>query len=717
MFEDRDEDEPKVGKKVHPLDEEDMVRLHSRLLGFYGLEIDRQADNRREQDIDEEYFDNNQWSDEDKAILAARGQMAISYNVISSTVNWVTGTEKRSRMDYKVLPRRKDAAPAAERKTQILKYLSDVNRSPYGRSRAFEDSVKVGVGWLESGITAGDDGEPIYDRWETWRNMLWDSASSEQDLSDARYIMRAKWVDCDVAEALFPDRVGMIRASSDPLGSHDGLSVYGDDAMDAQESYMDETSGAHSAAESASRYRVRLIEVWYRAPAEVQRMEGGQFRGELYDPASPGHLAAVDSGESTVADRTTMRVSVAIMTPRGLLYNGSSPYRHNRFPFTPIWCYRRGKNGLPYGMIRGMRGLQDDVNKRASKALHIMSSNKVIMDEGAITADRMREFADEVARPDAIIVKVPGKELVINAERELSAAHLDLMSRSIQMIQSQSGVTDEALGRTTNATAGIAIQRRQEQAGMATAGIFDNMRFAAQVHGEKMLSLVEQFMTEQKQFRITNARGTPEYVDINDGLPENDIARTKSDFVLSEQDWRASIRQAQVEELLSFMKHVVPVNPQIGTIALDLIVEAMDLPNGAELVSRIRQMTGMRDPEAEGMSQEEVAKAEEAKVASDMQKRMAAAELAKAEAEAEHKAAQARKVVSEMSATNVGSQATALEAALAITEANTVRPELIGVADIILRESGFSSAQEAATDPDVSNVDSDTNMMEGAGYA
>ena len=78
--------------------------------------------------------------------------------------------------------------------------------------------------------------------------------------------------------------------------------------------------------------------------------------------------------------------------------------------------------------------------------------------------------------------------------------------------------------------------------------------------------------------------------------------------------------------------------------------------------------------------------------------------IQEAEAEAEHKAAQARKVVSEMSATNVGSQATALEAALAITEANAVRPELIGVADIILRESGFSSAQEAAAEPELPEI-------------
>ena len=71
-------------------------------------------------------------------------------------------------------------------------------------------------------------------------------------------------------------------------------------------------------------------------------------------------------------------------------------------------------------MIRGMRDMQEDINKRASKALHILSSNKVIMDEGALPdGTTIDEFAEEIARPDAIIVKRPGKELVITRKRNL----------------------------------------------------------------------------------------------------------------------------------------------------------------------------------------------------------------------------------------------------------------------------------------------------------
>ena len=42
-----------------------------------------------------------------------------------------------------------------------------------------------------------DNDEMIYSRYESWRNLLWDSAAIESDLSDARYMFRVKWVDMD----------------------------------------------------------------------------------------------------------------------------------------------------------------------------------------------------------------------------------------------------------------------------------------------------------------------------------------------------------------------------------------------------------------------------------------------------------------------------------------------------------------------------------------
>lgn len=679
----------------HELDSEENRAIHSRLMSFYLQELDRQSDNRREMAVDEDFYDNVQWSPEDAAALHELGQMPIAYNVISPTLDWVFGTEKRGRTDFRILPRRKDASKPAERKTQLLKYLSDVNRSTFHRSRAFEEAVKVGVGWLECGVQDDDDGEPIYMRSETWRNVLWDSSSFERDLSDGRYQFRSKWVDLDIAVILFPERKAQLELAAVAADRMVTRNDYGDEPMDSAEELLDHV-GHSSEVTQHKRKRVRLIEAWFRKPTQAKRLQGGEFAGEVYDEAAPQHQEAEQSGQSVVVDKVMLMMHVAIMTEGDLMFLAPSPYRHNKFPLTPIWGYRRGRTGLPYGMIRRLRDLQIDINKRASKALAILSSNKVLIEEGAV--DDIDEFAEEVSRPNAVLVYKAGRPApVIGADRELGPAHLDLMSRSIAMVQAQGGVTDENMGRSTNATSGIAIQARQDQGLTSTTTLFDNLRYAVQVHGEKELSLVEQYYDEQKQFRITNMRGTPEYITVNDGTPENDIVRSKADFIISEQDWRASVRQAQVEELLNLMGKLVPVAPQIGIAMIDLLVEGMDLPNGEELVKRIRQVTGMRDPDAEEPSPEEMAQMEKAAQVEAMQKAGMEAEIADKTASAALKAAQARKASGEgdaifanVASKNVAAQKTAMETGVLMLQA----PGAIPAADAMLHEAGFAARSE-----------------------
>lgn len=680
--------------KASQLDVPKAIRLHGMLLSYYEQELDRQYSNRIEQAIDHDFYDNDQWSDEDKAILKARGQHPTVYNIIASTINWVIGSEKRGRSDYRILPRRADASKAAERKTQLMKYNADVNHSQFHKSRAFEDAVKGGIGWIECGTQDDDDGEPVYDRYESWRNILWDSSATEMDLSDARYMIRAKWVDEDLLSALFPDRREIVRRSAVTSADFSTETEYGDEAMDSQEQTLDVVGHATNSAEF-SRNRVRAIEVWFRAPVQKKRLRGGDFSGDVYEPGSGAHFAAVQSGQSVLVDKVTMRMHVAILTTDGLLYVSESPYRHNQFPFTPIWCYRRSRDGLPYGMVRGMRGMQEDINKKISKIQWILASNKIVMEEDAVPD--LDELAEEAARPDGIIVHKANKRLELNVDRGLDAAHMALLSMSVDMIQRQSGVTDENLGRKTNAVSGVAIQSRQDQGGMTTTGPFDNLRFSSQIHGAKVLSLIEQNYNEAKSFRITNMRGTPEYVTINDGMPENDIINTKSDFVISEQDWRATVRQANVEQLIELVMKLAPVNPQLGLVMLDLIVEGMDIPSREELVRRIRQITGMSDPDADEPSPEEIAKAQEAAEQAAMAKAMAQAEIADKEASARAKGAQAAKadadtqaVLASIAGTNVASQKAALEAALAILSA----PPVVPIADAVLHEAGFVSRTE-----------------------
>jgi hypothetical protein len=662
--------------------------LHSRLLSYYIQELDRQNENRMEMALDEDYYDSIQWRAEDKASVEDRGQMALVYNVIKTSIDWLLGTEKQARTDYDILPRRKEERKTAERKSQLLKYLSDVNAEPFASSRAFADQIKAGVGWMEDTVQDGDFDEPLVSRYESWRNILWDSSATEQDLDDARYIARTKWVDEDVAMAMFEDRAQLISESCSESDTVYALDSYGDDAMDSQEQLQGMFGFSPTGQPSDvffARRRVRLIEMWFKTPVKINRISGGPFHGEIFDPASRGHQTWVNTGVATISQKVMMRVHVAIFTQKGLIWLSESPFRHNKYPFTPYWCNRRGRDGMPYGVIRSLRGIQDDINKRASKALHIISTNKVIMDEGAV--DDIDEFREEISRPDAIIVKKVGKQLDINVDREIAPMHMDMMRQSIAMIQQIGGVTDELMGRTTNAVSGIAVQSRQSQGVVANATPFDNMRYAKQKRGEKQLSNIEQFMSEKKQFRITNQRRQPEYVSVNDGLPENDIVRCKADYVISEADWNATLRQAAANALLEAAR---TWPPQLAVAILDLVVENMDLPNREEIVRRIRELTGQKDPDQEEPSPDDVARQQAAAKQQAYVEEMAMAQLGKLKADT----ALAQAKAQESANKSVGLAVTAEKDSLDAATVALTSPAVAHVADVILHEAGFVSRSE-----------------------
>ena len=164
-------------KKPSDLDDEKNRRIHRQLLDWYYQERERQAVNRYQMAIDADFYDGDQWSQEDAEEVTGRGQSPLVFNEVAPMVDWMIGTERRTRVDWRILPRAEDDIGGADAKTKVMKYISDVNRTPFQRSRAFSDSVKVGIGWVEDGVRADPTKEIIFSSYESWRYVLWDSAA------------------------------------------------------------------------------------------------------------------------------------------------------------------------------------------------------------------------------------------------------------------------------------------------------------------------------------------------------------------------------------------------------------------------------------------------------------------------------------------------------------------------------------------------------------
>lgn len=644
------------------VEDEQKTKLFNKLRAWLEHERDRQAPNRAEMAIDADFYDGLQWTEEDAREVESRGQAPLVFNETKVSLDWIIGAEKRTRVDWRVLPREESDQQGATIRSKVLKYLSDVNRTPYMRSKAFAEAAICGLSYLEDGLSSEATDDILYSGAESWRNVLHDSYHKLPDGRDMRYLFRWKFLDLDVAQKMWPefaDHLESMAQGADQLAADedDQLWYLGENIRDPQNngrsSYTRHLASTGSSVQS-DRRRVKVYEAWYKEPIDAKVLMGGPYAGDLYDPNLPAHADSVAAGESDVVDSIILRAHVAYMTDGKLLRFAESPFRHNGFSLTPVYCFRRGRDGMPYGFVRNMRDSQMDLNKRMSKALFVLSVNQLIVDKDTFSDQKdgytLQDALDNVANPQGYFVK-NHRDATLEIRRDYAEfqGQTELLNLDRMFLQAVSGVTADNLGRVTNAVSGRAIEARQDQGSLTTNGIFDNYRLAISVSGSKALSNCEKFYTLPKVIRLTEAapgEAQPKIDWVRINQPElqpdgsvrflNDMSASRADFIVDEQDYRATMRQAMFDQLIEMLKIVAPVAPQMAVGLLDLVVDANDFPGKEAFIQRIKMLLAEIRGEAKSPEQ----KAAEAE-ALELQKRAAAAKIAKDEADADLKDAQA----------------------------------------------------------------------------
>ncbi len=612
----------------HPLDNDQNTRLFGRIWTWWRETEDAWAPNRLLRLRDHEFRDGRQWTPDEEAVMRSRGQEPLVFNQIKLMIDWVIGTERRTRIDWNVLPRAEDDVDRAQLKKQLLKYISDANKLGWHRSLAFADAATSGLGWLEDCVVAAADEEPCTGRYQDWRGMWHDFYSRDPALKDCRFVFRKKYLDLDYCEAMWPDRADILRSCSRNTLAP-GLELVEDDGiMPALFAGTQATvQRVNAAFLGRARERVAVWECWYREPRKVRKFlsmfgDYAEFNGAEFDENNADHVAAKDNPIYTLTEGVSESMRVCFFCEKGLLAVKDSPYKHKQFPFTPVWGYRDSLDGTPYGMVRQAIDPQRDYNKRRSKSLHLLTTNQVLYEDGVILEDDEDSFFDEAARPDGRMRVRAGsladRRIEIRSNTELAASHFQLMQEDKENILEVSGVTRENVGQSSNAVSGKAILAKQQQGAVSTAELFDNLRLAVQLSGEKQLSNIEQFMSMPKQFRILGPDGTNKWIMVNrptyDPLTgmvkfENDVTEHNADFVVDQQDYRETIRMAQAESMFELVGNIAATAPDVALSILPFAMELTDVPNKQAMLSVVREKLGLAPA---GEENSEAAQAEKA---------------------------------------------------------------------------------------------------------
>lgn len=597
-------------------------------------EIRHQPNWRREADKACDYYDNNQLDQETVDLLRERGQPPLITNMIKPTVDTVLGMEAKTRTDWMVRP--EDDGEMDEDMSEALscklKHAETESRADRAVSDAYAAQIKAGLGWVEVSRESDPFRCPYRVRYVHRREIFWDWRAEQPDLSDARYLVRRRWLFLEQAISMMPQYASLLRATTSGWAGFDPLLEQDTKLTQSWELERDTRIEA-SDWRDIQRQRVCLYEIWYRkwVRGYVMTLPNGTKMEVDFD--NPRHVEAIVSGFAQVAQATFQKVRLAWYCGPHFLYDVPSPYRHRNFPYVPFFGHREDLTMAPYGLIRTMISPQDEINARKSKMLWAMNSRRVVADSDAVKDHR--RAAAEIARPDAYIIlnekRRPDSKFTVDPGGDLAAQQFQVMQEAKQEIAEASGIHKSMMGQQSGATSGLAINSLVEQGLNTLAEINDNYRYARRLVGEMLFELIQQDLGG-KQVNVTIGEGQQKRViPLNKpGLSENgeqilinDVAKAKAKVVLDDIPSTPTYRMQQLQMITEITKSLPP---ELQAQVVDFVIEATDMPQRHKIADRLRSVIGIKSPEEQ--QQQAQAQAQQQAQAADLQAKEAVLTMA-----------------------------------------------------------------------------------------
>lgn len=432
-----------------------------RLRKMYAESRDLGAEERRLQKKDRDYYDGpKQLQSEVRATLKMRGQPAIYTNRIRPAIDGILGVLEGSKVDPRAYPRNPDDDDAAGVATKALRFIADKNRYQQTKLDCAEDFLIEGVTAMMIEGTA--DNVPVSQVRQD--EFFYDKRSRRPDFKDARYMGFAKWLYADTMQRLYPEAYA---AMGDPIEGGMGLQS---DAL-----WGDKPESAPMWIDRKLR-RMLVVTVFYE--------EQGQWYRCVYCAAG-----VFDHGLTGYTDE------------RGF----------NICPIEAQSCYVDNDNNR-YGRVRDMVPIQDEVNARRSRLLHLANSRQIQQVDPSSAPVNAAEARREAAKADGII---PAGWQIVQTQ-DIASGQAQLLAESKSEIE-RMGPTPAVLGRqgaqSESGRARLVLQNAGLTELARPLGRFDDLDNRCY---RAMWRRAQQFWSEPMWIRVTDDLKSPDFVKVNE---------------------------------------------------------------------------------------------------------------------------------------------------------------------------------------------------------
>jgi hypothetical protein len=548
-----------------------MTQYLTELVRKFDASQDASQDARNEAERARDYYDGRQLTDDQIKALKKRKQPIVIENLIRPKVDYLCGLERQSRTDPKAYPRTAMHDDDANAVTDALRYVTEDQDFPIKRSSVFQHMLVEGFGGVEVFARQTRDGiDPVITLID-WDRLFYDPHSCRADFSDAQYLGYVTWMDDETAKRRWPGREDVID-NAFRAGGASVAETYDDKPK--WKSWVDST-----------RKRVRIVTIYDRSRGDWERCVY-TLSGELEDCAPVPFLD--EEGKPECA----------------LILQSAYVDRDND----------------RYGLVRDYMTLQDEVNKRRSKFLHLANSRPIRVDPAS--GLNPEEARAEFNRPDGVLVAGSG-EIEDLTSQSMAAGHFNLLAEAKQAIQLV-GPNATMQGKAGQDQSGRAILALQQGGMTELAPILDALRhFNVRVY-RAVWNRIRQYWTGERWVRVTDDEKNVRFVGLNttqgslvaaklrDALksgkidqqqammfaqqaqadpammePANAIAQLDVDIAIDEVADTATVQFEQFDQLT---KLIPAAPPQYIPTMFRLMIEASSLRNKDKLLKVADEM-------------------------------------------------------------------------------------------------------------------------------
>lgn len=572
-----------------------------------------------------------QWSKDGSFESLRRLQKArrttVSLNYVQSTVDVLVGFERQNRYDLRATPEGSEDAEHARVLSWVMKFAANQAELPEYESEMFDDGLIRGASAIEVGVDWAEDpfnGKITAEVLRVGHEVIWDPYWKRYDLSDARFVLKYRWVYVDELMAKFPQHKEAIQAGvaildtlfSPFLATTDGGRP---DAYGSVGEHVNETLQVETLFYAPIDRRLLVIEAWWREFEPVwivaNLVTGKQM--VVASRADALEIARTDPKSWKVIQKQARRVKTALILPatRQTLEEGDSPYDNDQenYPIVPFVAKKKGAH--LYGIVRNMKDPQLIENKRVSQVIDVLArwaNMRPMYPKGSLEDPRVLE--DHTSTAAIMYNPTPS-----GAPGWYVPAGLDIIARGLIEVAAQmklamreiTGINTDLLGMRGDDSSGIAIARRQAQGQIISTIYFDNFKRSRKIIGQRLARRIQQVYTTERILRLIDP-DTGDHVRVllnpaeartldPDQLEQwveqqrdatgrpyvlRDVAALTYDVTISESPSTPSARATALLALLE----IVGKMPSILPAVVDVILDLADIPDKPKILRRVREI-------------------------------------------------------------------------------------------------------------------------------